>query len=237
MRELGLENVDAINKSFSMLVPPLNGGQEVWRHGVIVGVVEDFHSESLYNKIEPMVLYSRYDLNLALVRLQNNPATIAAMESVWKKINPDAPFNYFFLNDRIQKQYNTEVKLGNLIGIATGLAVVIACLGLLGLVSFSANQRTKEIGIRKVMGASSVQVMSLVIKEFVILVAVAALIALPMAFYALNNWINNFAYHIDLSWIIFALAGMATVVVALVTVVAQSFKISTAPVVNSLRSE
>lgn len=237
VRELGLENVDAINKSFSMLVPPLNGGQEVWRHGVIVGVVEDFHSESLYSKIEPMVLYSSYDLNLALVRLQNNPATIAAMESVWKKINPDAPFNYFFLNDRIQKQYNSEVKLGNLIGIATGLAVVIACLGLLGLVSFSANQRTKEVGIRKVMGASSVQVMSLVIKEFVILVAVAAVIALPMAFYALNNWINNFAYHIDLSWIIFALAGMATVVVALVTVVAQSFKISTAPVVNSLRSE
>ena len=237
VRELGLENIDAINKPFSMLVPPLNGGREVWRHGVIVGVVEDFHSESLYNKIEPMVLYPSYDLNLTLVRLQNNSAVIAAMESVWKKINPDAPFNYYFLNDRIQQQYKTETRLGNLIGVATGLAVVIACLGLLGLVAFSANQRTKEIGIRKVMGASSVQVMSLVTKEFVILVAIAAAIALPLAFYALDNWISNFAYHIDLSWAIFVLAGIATVVVALVTVVAQSFKISTAPVVDSLRSE
>lgn len=237
VRELGLENADAINKPFSMLVPPLEGGKEVWRHGVIVGVVEDFHSQSLYSKIEPLVLYLSYDLNLALVRCKSNTATIEAMETAWKKINPNAPFNYFFLDDRIQQQYKSEVRLGNLIGIATGLAVVIACLGLLGLVAFSANQRTKEIGIRKVMGASSVQVMSLVTKEFVMLVAIAAVIALPLAFYALNNWISNFAYHIDLSWIIFVLAGVATVVVALLTVVAQSFKISTAPVVDSLRSE
>jgi putative ABC transport system permease protein len=238
VRELGWDNaIDAISKPFSMWVPPLNGGREVWRQGVIVGVVEDFHHESLYNTIEPLVLYPSYDLNLTLVRSKNNVAVIAAMETAWKKINPDAPFNYFFLNDRIHQQYKAEVRLGNLIGIATGLAVVIACLGLLGLVSFSANQRTKEIGIRKVMGASSVQVMSLVTKEFILLVAVATGIALPLAFYALNHWISNFAYHIDLSWSIFVLTGMATVVVALATVVAQSFKISTAPVIASLRSE
>lgn len=237
VRELGLENADAVNKPFSMLVPPPDGGQKVWRHGVIVGVVEDFHSQSLYNRIEPLVFYPSNDLNLALVRCKSNNATIEVMETAWKKINPDAPFNYFFLNDRIYEQYKSEVRLGNLIGIATGLAVVIACLGLFGLVAFSAIQRTKEIGIRKLMGASSVQVMSLVTKEFVILVAIAAVIALPLAFYALNNWISNFAYHIDLSWIIFFLAGIATVVVALATVAAQSFKISTAPVVDSLRSE
>ncbi len=237
VRELGLTNVDAINKPFSMLVPPLYGGREVWRHGIIIGVVEDFHSESLYRAIEPMVLYLSYDLNLTLVRAQNNPAVIAAMESAWKKINPDAPFNYFILNDRIQQQYSSEVKLSSLMGVATGLAVVIACLGLLGLVAFSANQRTKEIGIRKVMGATSVQIIALVTREFVILVAFAAILALPLAFYALNQWISNFAYHIDLSWTIFVLAGIATIVVALATVVAQSFKISTAAVVDSLRSE
>lgn len=237
VRELGLENADAISKPFAMLVPPLNGGEEIWRKGVIVGVVEDFHSESLYNKIEPLVLYPSYDLNLTLVRAQNNPAVIGAMEASWRKVNPDAPFNYFLLNDRIHQQYKSEVRLGNLIGMATGLAVVIACLGLLGLVAFSAYQRTKEIGIRKVMGASNVQVMSLVTKEFVMLVAVAAVIALPVAFYALHHWINKFAYHIDLSWSIFGLAGFAMLMVALATVVAQSFKISTAPVIESLRSE
>jgi putative ABC transport system permease protein len=238
VRELGWENIsDAVGKPFSMFVPPLEGGAEVWRHGTIIGVVQDFHFKSLYSRIEPLVLYPSYDLNLTLVRAQNNATTILAMEKVWKQINPDAPFTCFYLNDRIQEQYTTEFKLGSLIATATGLTMIIACMGLLGLVALSANQRTKEIGIRKVMGASSVQVITLLTKDFILLVGISAVVALPLSFYALNNWISHFAYHIDLSISTFVLTTLVTIIIATLTVVAQSLKISTSPVTESLRSE
>ena len=235
--ELGWNPNEAIGKPFSMLVPPLDGGREVWRHGSITGVVQDFHHEALYKKVKPIVLYPSYDLNLALVRIQVNPAVLASIEKMWKKINPDAPFNYYFLDDRIQRQYESELKLGTLMAGATGLAIVIACLGLLGLVSFSANQRTKEIGIRKVMGATSSQVVALLSGDFVKLVGLAAILSLPLAYYALHEWIGNFAYHIELSWLIFASAGLFTLLVAMLAVILQSLKAASAPPTESLRSE
>jgi putative ABC transport system permease protein len=176
-------------------------------------------------------------MNLTLVRIQVSPAVISAIQKVWTKVNPDAPFNYYFLDDRIKQQYESEMKLGTLMTAATGLAVVIACLGLLGLVSFSANQRTKEIGIRKVLGASSSQVVALLSGDFIKLVGVAAILSIPMAYYALSEWINNFAYHIKLSWIIFATAGLFTLFVAMLAVILQSLKAAMTQPTESLRSE
>lgn len=237
VNELGFDPDEAIGKPFSMLVPPLNGGGEVWRNGFITGVVQDFHHDALYNKVTPIVLYASFDMNLTLVRIKNSPDVISSIQKVWAKVNPDSPFNYYFLDDRIRQAYESEFKLGAIMSAATAVAVIIACLGLLGLVSFAANQRTKEIGIRKVLGASSVQVIALLSGDFIKMVGIAAVLSLPLAYYVLNDWINNFAYHIDVSWIIFASAGLFTLMVAMITVVLQSLRAAAAQPTQSLRSE
>ncbi|HMJ68179.1 MAG TPA: ABC transporter permease [Cyclobacteriaceae bacterium] len=237
VRELGWDPSEAIGKPFSMFVPPLNGGSEVWRDGYITGVVQDFHHDALYKKVSPIVLYPSYDMNLTLVRIQVSPAVISSVQKAWTKVNPDAPFNYYFLDDRIRQQYESEFKLGTIMTSATAIAVIIACLGLLGLVSFTANQRTKEIGIRKVLGASSSQVVALLSGDFIKMVGLAAVLSLPIAYYVLTAWISNFAYHIEVSWVIFASAGLFTLIVAMLTVVLQSLKAAVAPPTESLRSE
>lgn len=236
VREFGWNPDEAIGKSFSMFVPPLNGGLEVWRHGYVTGVVQDFNHDVLYKEVTPIVLYPSYDMNLTFVRIQN-PDAIESIQKAWAKVNPDAPFNFYFLDDRIRQHYESEIKLGTLMTAATGLAIMIACLGLSGLVSFSANRRTKEIGIRKVMGATNKQVVALLSGDFIKLVGLAAVVSLPIAYYALNTWISNFAYHIELSWIIFLTAGTGTLVIAMVTVILQSLKAASAPPTESLRSE
>lgn len=236
-QKLGWNPNDALGKSFSIYVPPINGGSVVWREGYITGIFKDFHHEALYKKVEPIVLYPSYDLNLTLVRVQENPAVISSIQKVWDKVNPEAPFNYYFLDERIRQQYGSEVRLGTLMTTATCLAIFIACLGLLGLVSFSANQRTKEIGIRKVLGASITEVIALISGDFIKLVGLAAILSLPLAYYALNAWINNFAYHIKLSWIIFFTAGLFTLLVAMLAVILQSLKAAVTRPTESLRPE
>lgn len=237
VRELGWTPGEAIGRSFSMFVPPVNGGPEAWRNGYITGVVQDFNHDVLYNKMTPIVLYPSYDMNLTLVRIKRNPDVIAAIENVWNKVNPEAPFNYYFLDDRIRQQYESEAKLGALMTAATGLTVIVACLGLAGLVSFSANQRTKEVGIRKVMGASSRQVVALLSGDFIRLVVLAVILSLPVAWYALSAWIVNFAYHIELSWGIFVVAGVSTLGVAMITAVLQALQTALAHPTEALRSE
>lgn len=237
VNELGWDPAEAIGKPFSMPVPPLNGGAEVWRHGFIIGVVQDFHHEALYEKVKPIVLYPSYDMNLTLVRIKPNPDVISSVQKAWAKVNPDSPFNYYFLDDRIRQQYESEFKLGTIMSSSTAIAVIIACLGLLGLVSFSANQRTKEIGIRKVLGASSLQVIALLSSDFIKMVGIATVLSLPLAWYVLNEWINNFAYHVEVSWIIFASAGLFTLAVAMITVILQSLRAASAQPTESLRSE
>ncbi|MDQ2656681.1 MAG: ABC transporter permease, partial [Bacteroidota bacterium] len=147
IRELGWSSAEAIGKSFSVLVPPLEGGNEIWREGTVIGVVRDFHHNALYEHIEPLVLYPSYDLNFTLVRMNGiDPQRLNAIGAVWSKVNPEAPYNYFFLDDYLAQKYEAEEKLGNIMGAATVLAILIASLGLFGLVAFSAGQRTKEIG-------------------------------------------------------------------------------------------
>jgi putative ABC transport system permease protein len=237
VRELGWNPEEAIGKSFSMFVPPVDGGSEVWRNGFITGVVQDFNHDVLYKEVSSLVLYPSNDMNLTLVRIQKNPDVISAIEKVWRKVNPDAPFNYYFLDDRIRQQYESEIKLGTLVTAATVIAMIIACLGLSGLVSFSANQRTKEIGIRKVLGASGKQVVALLSRDYINLVGLAAILSLPIAYYGLSTWITNFAYHIDLSWMIFGMTALSTLGVAMITVVLQSLRVAFMEPTESLRSE
>ena len=239
IRQLGFQSPEeAIGQPFSMQVPPLEGGEDVWREGKIIGVVQDFNYDALYKQIGPVALYPCYDLNLTLVRVAHvNEAVLTGIKSVWSKINPESPFNYYFLDDRLKQQYEGEVKLSNFMGAATGLAILIACLGLFGLVAFSSAQRTKEIGIRKVLGATIGQIVSLISSDFLKLVCLAIILAIPIAHVAMSQWLNNFAYHIPLSWLIFVGSGLLGLFIAVLTVMSQSLRAAKADPADSIRYE
>ena len=149
----------------------------------------------------------------------------------------DAPFTYSFLDERFNETYVAEQKIGRILGIFAGLTIFVACLGLFGLATFTAEQRTKEIGVRKVLGASVGSIVALLSKDFLKLIAIAIVLAVPVAWYAMNSWLQDFAYKIDISWWMFALAGVLSVSIALLTVSFQSVKAALMNPVKSLRSE
>ncbi|RRB00013.1 ABC transporter permease [Larkinella rosea] len=223
-------------------------GQQLWRIGngnpdshrkfTVVGVVKDFHFESMHQHIAPLVMfYGSDNFQMALrIRTENLPELLKTVEQKWKA-QTDNPFAYSFLNDRFNKMYRSEHVVSQLFGIFAGLTVIISCLGLFGLAMFTAQQRTKEIGVRKVLGASVASVVALLSKDFLKLVVVAILIATPIAWYAMNRWLQDFAYRIDLAWWVFALAGLLAVLIALLTVSYQSIKAALVNPVKSLRSE
>ena len=238
VRELGWPAEEAIGKSFSMLVPPLEGGDEIWREGMVTGVVKDFNYNTLYEHIEPLVLYASQDLNFTLVRVQEvSPAVVEAIKVAWDKVNPESPFNYFFLDDHLGQKYESEEKLANIMGAATGLVILIASFGLFGLAAFTAGQRTKEIGIRRVFGASVVQIVGLLSGDFLKLVLLAVIISMPLAYIAMSRWLDNFAYHIPLSWWLFAGAGALALIIAALTVSYQSISAAKANPAESIRYE
>ena len=151
--------------------------------------------------------------------------------------NPEHPFDYFFLDDSFNDMYKSEQKFGKIFNCFSALAILIACLGLLGLISFSAEIRTKEIGIRKVLGASIASVLKLITKEYLLLIAVASVIAWPVSYYFLNNWLKNFSYRINVNWDVFLFSGIIILVIALVTVSYQSVKAARANPVEALKYE
>ena len=239
VRTLGWSSpAEAVGKSFSLFVPPLDGGAEVWREGHVVGVVQDFHHDALYQRIAPVVLYPSHDLNLTFVHVrQVSAGMLAAIKDVWQEVNPDAPFNYYLLDDHLRQQYQAEQRLSGIMGTATGLAILIACLGLFGLAAFTVEQQTKEIGVCKVLGASVGQIITLLSGHFVRLVGLAAVLAVPVSYVAMTRWLAHFAYHIELSWLPFLLVGLLTLVMALLTVSYKAVKAALADPVNSLRYE
>ena len=165
------------------------------------------------------------------------PATINYVKNVWQQFGPNMDFNYSFLDERLSNLYKAERKLNAIYLLFAGIAIFIACLGLFGLATFTAGQRIKEIGIRKVLGASVLNITSLLSKDFLKLVVTALIIAIPVAWWTMNNWLENFAFHIKISWPVFLLAGIIAIIIALVTVSVQAIKAAVANPVKSLRTE
>ncbi len=162
---------------------------------------------------------------------------LTKIETVWHKDIPGVPFEYTFLDEQVQKQYESDISMSRIINAFTLIAICISCLGLFGLAAFSAEQRNKEIGIRKVLGASVSGIVELLSKDFLKLVLIAFLIAIPIAWWAMNKWLQGFAFRIQISWWMFAIAGFATVLIALFTVSSQAIKAALSNPVKSLRSE
>ncbi len=214
-------------------------------HGYpIVGVFKDFHQKSLRNEIEPLLLGAsakRSNLQTFHIRLPEDrkqwQRSFLTMENEWKSIYPEAPFSYHFVDERIKNLYETEHRTARLIHLATGVTILISCLGLFGLATLTAFQRIKEIGIRKVLGASVSGIVTLLSKDFVKLVCLAIVIASPVAWWAMNQWLEDFAYRIDIEWWMFAIAGASAVAVALITVSWQAIRAAVANPVDSLRDE
>ncbi len=210
------------------------------RMGRVVGVVKDFHFASLHAEIKPLIMFiepPEFAYLLVKLRPQDLPNTLAFMRAQWQTLAPSSPFDYTFLDRAFAALYRTEQNAGRLLGLFAGLAIMIACLGLLGLASFTAEQRTKEIGVRKVLGASVVGIVGLLSKDFVKLVFVAFFVATPLAYFVMKHWLQDFAYRITLSSWIFALAGGMALLIALLTVSTQAIKAALANPVEALRYE
>lgn len=208
----------------------------------IVGVMQDFHLTSVRTAIHPLIFYSQPVYGYIMhVALQSDPATwktaISKIEAAWKKLYTDADFDYSFLDKKIEDFYQEDQQLSLLLTWSAGIAIFISCLGLLGLIIFITNQRTKEIGVRKVLGATVTQIITLLSKDFAKLIAIAFFIAVPIAWWTTHNWLQNFAYHTQLSWWIFLLSGVIMIFSAMVILCIRAGKAALANPVKSLRTE
>jgi putative ABC transport system permease protein len=223
---------DAIGRDFSQ-----------WgRKGKIIGVVKDFHYQGLQQVIRPLSMRIEpggCSMISVKVHTADLKKTIAGIERSWKTIIPYRPFSYFFVDDMFDRQYRAEDRFGRLFLYFAVLAIFISCLGLLGLASYSTLQRTKEIGVRKVLGASVAGIVGLLSKEFLLLIGIAFVVATPVSFFLMKGWIDGFAYRINIysAWWIFAIGGLAAVVIAMLTISLQSIRAALANPVKSLRSE
>ncbi|MGA0559796.1 ABC transporter permease [Larkinella sp. VNQ87] len=231
VKQLGWKSAaEAVGKSIN-----LEGKQ-----GKIVGVLKDFHNQSLQRPIEGMLMSIEEPLLRLFsikIQAQNRTETIQFIRQEWDRFFPEKSFDYTFLDESLARLYESEQRLSKLIGYFAGLAVLISCLGLYGLVSLVTQQKTKEIGIRKVLGATVTSIVGLISRDFVLLVVVSLVIASPIAWWGMNKWLSEFAYKIDLEWWMFALAGLLAVLVTLLTVSFQSIKAALTNPVKSLRSE
>lgn len=215
-------------------------------HGEIVGVVEDFNFVSKHKVIEPLIIQQRslprhfnFELKYVAIKMKtdNLAGTVAAIETKWKELAPGRPFDYFFLDQELDQLYKDEEKLGKVAGIFSVLAVVVACLGLFALASFIAEERKKEIGIRKVMGGSVSQIVLLLSADFSKLIAIAFILSCPIAWYAVNNWLNGFAFRVDIHWAVFVSVGLATFAIALLTTSYRAIQAAFSNPIKTLRHE
>jgi ABC-type antimicrobial peptide transport system permease subunit len=208
--------------------------------GRIIGVVKDFNHSSMHKKIAPVLMHNDPGWMLYIsvkAREGNLKQTLATMETVWNKFLPNEPFDYIFMDDTFTALYKADVKTSKLILIFSFIAIIITALGLFGLTAFTVERKRKEIGVRKVLGASVGNITSLLSKEFVFLVCIAIFIASPIAWWVMNKWLEDFAYRININWSVFVFAGGAALIIALVTVSVQAIKAAVANPVKSLRTE
>jgi putative ABC transport system permease protein len=205
----------------------------------IIGVIKNFNFSSLRDAITPLALTLRKEPGNISLRINTTdiPSLIAQIKSKWQAMVPSQPFDYSFLDDQFNNLYTSEEKTGKIFVSFAVFAIMIACLGLFGLVTYAAEQRTREIGIRKVLGASVTNIVRLITKEFLILVLVAFLIAFPVAWWGMNKWLQDFAYRVNISWWIFVIAAVVAAMITLATVSFQAIKAATTNPVKSLRTE
>ncbi|UFH54228.1 ABC transporter permease [Spirosoma sp. KNUC1025] len=205
----------------------------------VVGVIKDFHFRSMHEAISPLVMMLGRNSGTVIVKINTKDISglLASLKKQWEQLTSEAPFTYSFLDERFNNTYLAEQKTGQILGIFAGLTIFVACLGLFGLATFMAEQRTKEIGVRKVLGASVPNIVGLLSKDFLKLVAVAIVLASPVAWYAMNKWLADFAYKIDIEWWMFVVSGVLAVGIALLTVSFQSIRAALMNPVKSLKTE
>jgi putative ABC transport system permease protein len=197
----------------------------------VVGVMKDYHQTGMYNQVESMILVYRERNNILYIKLsgKNTSQTLNFIETTWKNLFPDQPYAYTYLTDRFKGQFKADEKRGLIFTLFTLLAIFIACLGLFGLASYMVEQRTREIGIRKIAGASEATILKLILKDFLILVGIGIVIAVPIAWYFMNIWLRDYVYRIHIGVALIAVAALATV---LLTVITISYKAYQAALLN-----
>lgn len=233
-KELGLTPAEVVGRKASM------PGWDIDNISVI-GIVKDFHFNSLRDKIEPMAIISggRPRKLAVKVNAQNISSTLLFIDEKFKEVSPNYPMSYQFLNQKLERLYEDETKQAKVFSAFSGISILLACLGIFGLAAYSAQQRQKELGIRKVLGATPRQIINLISKEFVILVVIATIVASPAVWYFIKSWLGNFAYRIDLPdyWYIFILGGFMTVVIALLTIIIKTYRAAVSDPTQSIRNE
>lgn len=229
-KELGWTPQQAIGQKMDM------GGN---RKGEVKAVVEDFHFASMKQKVGPLVLFPEGGGNVVLVKLSGNQieSTLQYLETKWRTLVPDRPFEYQFMDKEFNKLYAGEVRTGRIFSVFAFLSIFLACLGLFGLSAYTTAQRTKEIGVRKVLGASVMSIVTLLSQDFLKLVLIALVIASPLAWWAMDKWLQDFQYRIGIPWWVFAIAGLLAIAIAFLTVSLQSVKVAFQNPVKSLKSE
>jgi len=223
------------------LKPPYTGQSIVYhgKKGYIQGIVKDFHFKSLKEKISPLILTRQFAGNILYVRTnaRNAGQAIAKVKALYQKYGEGSPFSYRFLDKQFEAKYNTDIRANMLFRAFASIAIFISCLGLLGLSTHTAQARIKEIGVRKVLGASVPSILRLLSKEPILLVILGSVIASPIAWWVMSKWLANFAYRIEIQWWYFPLAGIGVIFIALLTVSFQAIKAARANPVDSLRNE
>jgi putative ABC transport system permease protein len=227
---------------FMQMDSPIDKKFSIWQaEGKIIGIVKNFHSLSLYNEICPVVMtlipFMPPTQCFIRIKPENIKTSLAIIENEWNEAVPGYPFQYEFLDDAFRRQYTSEERIGTLFKYFSILAIFISCIGLFGLASFIARRRTKEIGLRKVLGASVSSIFFMLSKEFIKWIIIANVIAWPVAYYFMNKWLQDFAYRIEITWWMFALAGGIALVIALATISFQAVKAATANPVEALKYE
>ena len=240
-KELGLKTV--IGSRLTSTDEFFNGPDNAIYTYNVIGVVKDFHYHSLHEPISPLVIInsrkfgSRSGLMALRVTGDNFKSSLAGIENAWKKFVKEKPFNYYFLDRTLAAQYKAEQTTQRIFTIFSGLAIFIACIGLLGLAAYATQQRTREISIRKILGASESSIVTMLSKDFLKLVLISSAIAFPLAWWAMNKWLQDFAYRVDVGWWIFIAAAMLAVLIALLTISTQALKAAFTSPVKNLRTE
>jgi putative ABC transport system permease protein len=223
---------DAINKKAEL-------GDENTIRARVIGVMKDYHQTGMYNEIESLLLVYRELNNIIYVKLSgsNTEQTLSFIENKWKEVFPDQPFNYAYLSERFNRQFDADEKRGKIFTMFTILAILIACLGLFGLASYMVEQRTKEIGIRKVFGASENVIVRLISRDFIILIGISIIVALPAAYYFMSNWLENYVYRTKIDLALLVGASLLTIEITFITISYKSYQAAIMNPANSIRTE